>query len=175
MKSNIKVGNYVYRPYSRTYWLITEMYYKEMPIIYSRADASISSELCVTAVKVLDKRLTSPTIKPKIIRDIPVGCFTLLTPKWYAEHHYFEKKGVLWDLICTNSAGLFGKRRVSGLTCPCCKSKFTYTGTLASNPPQFEFNCGRCDYGLRYYERTTSQNPITQGELDEDFKIKGSV
>lgn len=102
MADKIKIGSYVYRHYSQTFWQITDMYYRTVPMVYSRGGASISNELCVTAVKVLEKRLNKPQRK-LIIVDMPIGCFSLLTPQWYKKHLYFQKQGVLWDLVCLNN------------------------------------------------------------------------
>lgn len=103
MAYKIKIGSYVYRPYSNTFWQVTDMYYRIKPTIYKSGGASTCNELCVTVVKVLEKRLTNPQKKITKV-DMPMGCFTLLTPEWYKKHLYFQKQGVLWDLICLNSS-----------------------------------------------------------------------
>jgi hypothetical protein len=61
------------------------------------------------------------------------------------------------------------------LTCPNCKGGRNRISTLASNPPQYEYECCRCDWCLRYFDRIDSKKDITQDELDTKYaeKLRG--
>jgi len=56
------------------------------------------------------------------------------------------------------------------LTCPNCNSKFYDIICLASNPLQYEYQCRKCQWGLRYFERSNSFKKITQNELDRIYE-----
>ncbi|MDD5381889.1 MAG: hypothetical protein PHG53_09685 [Phycisphaerae bacterium] len=64
------------------------------------------------------------------------------------------------------------------LHCPKCKARII-VDCLASNPPQYECRCCRCDWGLRYFQRADSFAQITQEEIESTGcekcdKLKGN-
>lgn len=57
------------------------------------------------------------------------------------------------------------------LKCPKCGVIF-YVNALASNPPQYEGECCKGDFSLRYYDRKDSFLEINQEELDLQYEQK---
>jgi len=58
------------------------------------------------------------------------------------------------------------------LTCPNCGNKFYDIIYLASNPMQYEYQCRKCTWGIRYFERDNSFKMILQNELDNLYENK---
>lgn len=56
------------------------------------------------------------------------------------------------------------------LICPQCGSLKHTVLCLTSNPPRFEYECHNCKWSLRYFNRDNSYLPITQMELDFEFR-----
>ena len=59
---------------------------------------------------------------------------------------------------------------INGLICPHCQGKRNSIMCLASNPPQFEYQCCHCLWGIRFYEREDSYKHFNQEELDILYK-----
>ena len=62
------------------------------------------------------------------------------------------------------------------LICPNCGGRRSEVSILASNPPQYEYQCYVCLWGIRYIEREDSKEEINQKELNKIYESgKGRV
>jgi hypothetical protein len=50
------------------------------------------------------------------------------------------------------------------MKCPKCNSNRLQEACLASNPPQYEYYCNGCGWGLRHFQRKDSFVKLTDEE-----------